>query len=350
MRSWALPSSAPLPPALILDPVEPLEAPARRGRAGRAVARAAHGLVPLDARSIRPRASARRCCGRSRSPRTGWRSPFRDAANWTHGLFNAKSENEKLRKRERRACSASCATLEGAEQENALLQKELHYAQGPTLPEGLRRGRRPGAHEPLDARPERDDLGRAATRGSRSRTSWSRTRASSARSRRCSANESRVTLITDPSEHRPRGRREEPAGGRHPRPRQRGDLARPRPRRQGQDASTSATRSSPRARRPAASSPSLYPRSIPIGFVSSVEPDRHRHLQADPGAAVRRPLVARVGARADPEGRGRASSDAPILDASRRSLLALRRGARPGLDASAPTRRSAARPTSCSSR
>ena len=59
--------------------------------------------------------------------------PFRDAANWTHGIFNAKSENEKLRKRNA-ALQREVATLEGAKQENLLLQKELNFAQGPRFP------------------------------------------------------------------------------------------------------------------------------------------------------------------------------------------------------------------------
>jgi rod shape-determining protein MreC len=59
--------------------------------------------------------------------------PFRDATNWTHGVFNAKSENEKLRRRNAEL-QREVATLEGAKQENLLLQKELHFAQGPRFP------------------------------------------------------------------------------------------------------------------------------------------------------------------------------------------------------------------------
>jgi rod shape-determining protein MreC len=59
--------------------------------------------------------------------------PFRDAASWTHGLFHAKSENKKL-KREIAQLRQRNAKLTGAQNENAQLHKLLRYAQGPSFP------------------------------------------------------------------------------------------------------------------------------------------------------------------------------------------------------------------------
>jgi rod shape-determining protein MreC len=59
--------------------------------------------------------------------------PFRDAASWTHGVFNAKSENGKLKK-QNAALRQELATLEGLKQENGILHKELRYAQSPRFP------------------------------------------------------------------------------------------------------------------------------------------------------------------------------------------------------------------------
>jgi rod shape-determining protein MreC len=61
--------------------------------------------------------------------------PFRDAANWTHGLFNAKSQNKKLRA-ENALLLREIAQLKGAEHEDVILHHELHYAQSPAFPSG----------------------------------------------------------------------------------------------------------------------------------------------------------------------------------------------------------------------
>jgi rod shape-determining protein MreC len=61
--------------------------------------------------------------------------PFRDAASWTHGLFNAKAENRKLLV-EIALLRRENAQLTGAAQENVLLHKELRYAQSPSFPKG----------------------------------------------------------------------------------------------------------------------------------------------------------------------------------------------------------------------
>src|SRR5262249_54776027 len=59
--------------------------------------------------------------------------PFRDAANWTHGGFNAKAENRRLI-RENEILHGENAALSGAREENSLLHKELRYAQSPNFP------------------------------------------------------------------------------------------------------------------------------------------------------------------------------------------------------------------------
>jgi rod shape-determining protein MreC len=59
--------------------------------------------------------------------------PFRDAANWTHGVFNAKAENRRLI-RENEILRRENAALSGAREENSLLHKELRYTQSPSFP------------------------------------------------------------------------------------------------------------------------------------------------------------------------------------------------------------------------
>ena len=61
--------------------------------------------------------------------------PFRDAANWTHGVFNAKSENKRLAAENARLRQLN-ARLQNAFEENAILHRDLRYAQGPTFPKG----------------------------------------------------------------------------------------------------------------------------------------------------------------------------------------------------------------------
>jgi rod shape-determining protein MreC len=61
--------------------------------------------------------------------------PFRDAANWTHGLFNAKAENKKLRA-QNALLRQQVAQLTGAEHEDVILHHELHYTQSPLFPAG----------------------------------------------------------------------------------------------------------------------------------------------------------------------------------------------------------------------
>jgi rod shape-determining protein MreC len=61
--------------------------------------------------------------------------PFRDAANWTHGVFNAKSENKRLAAENARLRQLN-ARLQNAFEENAILHRDLRYVSGPTFPKG----------------------------------------------------------------------------------------------------------------------------------------------------------------------------------------------------------------------
>ena len=59
--------------------------------------------------------------------------PFRDAASWTHGLFDAKAENQRL-EAEIAKLRRRNAALTGAQEENAYLHKQLHYVQSASYP------------------------------------------------------------------------------------------------------------------------------------------------------------------------------------------------------------------------
>jgi rod shape-determining protein MreC len=59
--------------------------------------------------------------------------PFRDATGYTRGLFDAKAENQKLR-RANEALRREYANLLGAAQRNVQLQKLLNYSGAPTFP------------------------------------------------------------------------------------------------------------------------------------------------------------------------------------------------------------------------
>jgi rod shape-determining protein MreC len=61
--------------------------------------------------------------------------PFRDAASWTHGLFDARAENKRLVAENARLRQLN-AKLQNAFEENAILHRDLHYVQGPTFPKG----------------------------------------------------------------------------------------------------------------------------------------------------------------------------------------------------------------------
>ena len=58
--------------------------------------------------------------------------PFRDAAGWTHGLIDAKSENKKLR-RENNALQQQLLLDEQAIQENVQLRAQLDFKGAPSL-------------------------------------------------------------------------------------------------------------------------------------------------------------------------------------------------------------------------
>jgi rod shape-determining protein MreC len=59
--------------------------------------------------------------------------PFRDATGYTRGLFDAKRENQKLR-RQNDALRREFANLSGAAQRNVQLEKLLRYSGAPTFP------------------------------------------------------------------------------------------------------------------------------------------------------------------------------------------------------------------------
>jgi rod shape-determining protein MreC len=61
--------------------------------------------------------------------------PFRDASGWAQGLFSARAENRRL-VRENELLRQQNAALTGAEQENVALQKLLHYVHSPSFPGG----------------------------------------------------------------------------------------------------------------------------------------------------------------------------------------------------------------------
>ena len=128
------------------------------------------------------------------------------------------------------------------------------------------------------------------------------------------------------------------------------DLARPRPRREGQDAvdagDTIITAGSPAGGKLAVALPARTSRSAFVSSVGQNDTDIYKQIQVQPFVDLSslESVLVLIPKAADAK-----PCSTVILDASRRSRFALRRGARPGLD---PRRLLAARrhaPTSCSS-
>ncbi len=303
MRSWALPSSAPLPPAT------PRPARARSGAGswwgpGRALARADHGLVPLDARSIRCEGFARRrCCDRSRSPRTA--SPVRSV---TPPLDARRSSTRRPRTRSscartRRSAGEGRRADAAPQNENATCTSSCTTSTR-RASRGLHRGRRARARR---ARRAFDQSDHDRRRHERRRCAGGRRR----HERRVSSavtkvfsHTSRVTLITDPTsavravdaKHpRPSGILEHGSGA--------GSLVLDRIG-EGQEGRRSATRSSRPARRSTASCPRssrAASRSARVTSVGQNDTDLFKRSRCSRSST----LVARVGARAGAEARRR---------------------------------------------
>src|SRR5918994_1821590 len=62
--------------------------------------------------------------------------PFRDAYGWTKDLFNARSENERLRA-ENELLEQQVIQNESALQQNVILKQQLDYLEGPSFPAGF---------------------------------------------------------------------------------------------------------------------------------------------------------------------------------------------------------------------
>jgi rod shape-determining protein MreC len=60
--------------------------------------------------------------------------PFRDSVSWTQGVFKAKAENRKL-VAENAKLTQEVSQVEAMKQENAFLQAQLHYVDSPTFPQ-----------------------------------------------------------------------------------------------------------------------------------------------------------------------------------------------------------------------
>ena len=93
---------------------------------------ALHGVQNVGAAAMRPFEVAADRVAR----------PFRDAYGWFDGLAGAKSENQKLKQELARAAAAVTRPRSRPQNENAQLQRLLHFERGPSVPEGLPRGER----------------------------------------------------------------------------------------------------------------------------------------------------------------------------------------------------------------
>ena len=252
--------------------------------------------------------------------------PFRDAYGWLDSLLGARSDAARLEK-ENETLRQQVVESRLAERENARLRQLLRVPQRAALPGGLP-GPRDGGHLPSGGRLRAGDRRRrrAQRRHPRRRPGRDAGRARRQGEPRRLAHRARDAADGRPERRlRPR-RRDRRVRHRAPRAAGRGrrfasTACRRRP------SSASATRSSPSGW----SSPrlsSLYPRGIRIGRVTSVgrtDTDLYTQVQVD---AVRRPRLARGGARPDPrDPRGRA-----VSVALRIAPLVLRRRGRPGHD------------------
>ena len=216
--------------------------------------------------------------------------PFRDAAGWTSGLVPRE-----VRERAAEEARTEALRLAGCAGSQARAEQNARPPAAARTTATRRRSRRTSAPSPRRCSRTRPRSTRASrspparTRASRSRT-WS-SRAGGARRpgdeglRRTS---SRVMLISDPSSAVRAVDAAQPAAVgmlEHGSAADSLVLNRVGKDKRVEDGDTIMTAGSPGG----SELPSIFPRDILIGTVTSVEPERHRHLQADPGAAVRRP-------------------------------------------------------------
>ena len=228
--------------------------------------------------------------------------PFRDASSWTHGLFNAKAENDRLREANAKLRRDNAA-LTGARQENDQLHKLLNYARSASFPKDFDEVAAQVLTSP-SALDQSVTISAGSDQGIRREDVVVTDQGLVGTVTKVLANESRVTLITDSSsavravdqtnlaavgiiDHGTGsnslildrvGKDKQVEFRRHDHDRRLADR-----------------------RQVSVALPAQYPHRLGL----ERGPERHRHLQEHPGAAVRRPLVAPVGARPDPEAGGR---------------------------------------------
>ena len=263
---------APATPHLLASP-HALQA-RRRGRAARRCVSLAL-ITSTSASRRRPAARRagrrrRRADARSRSARERVARPFRDAYGWFDDLLDAKDENEKLREGERASCASEAIRNQTAAQENLDARSSCSTTRTGPGPEDYRLGRtRASLGPPVAVRQAAHDRGGLERRRPAERAG-------------ASPPDGLVGQVTELSPddreghaaHRPVERRRGVLDLADRRARARPVTARARARsssRRRRRTRTSIARR-PDRRPPARASPrlpSLFPRGIPIGIVTS---------------------------------------------------------------------------------
>ena len=159
-RSWALPSSVPLPPAT----PRPVRAPSGAGSSWSALSLASLALltrlVPLDARSTRSRATRASALRPFEIAANRVARPFRDAAELDARPVQREGREPAARPPRTSCCASRTPRSTGAAQENAALAaSSCTTSSSPSFPSGYDEVAAAGADEPH----------RRSTRASRSR-------------------------------------------------------------------------------------------------------------------------------------------------------------------------------------